>query len=64
LRSASFAKELVASQGVTAARVSTRAAEPEWMRGFGKLRRLHTETKRIQDKIREAFEVLEPEDRA
>jgi hypothetical protein len=30
------------------------SGEPEWMRGFGKLRRLHTETERIQDRIRDA----------
>jgi hypothetical protein len=41
-----------------------RSGEPEWMRGFGKLRRLRGETKRIEERIREAFEVVEPEDRA
>ena len=40
------------------------AGEPEWMQGFGKLRRLHAETIRIQDTIDEAFESIEPEDRA
>jgi hypothetical protein len=39
-------------------------SEPEWMDGFGKLRRLHKETKRVQETIREAFETVEPEDRA
>lgn len=39
-------------------------SEPEWMRGFGKLRHLRKETERIQVRIREAFEVVEPEDRA
>jgi hypothetical protein len=38
--------------------------EPEWMRGFGKLRRLRKETLRIQKRIDEAFEVIEPGDRA
>ncbi len=38
--------------------------EPEWMRGFGKLRRLRQETRRIQARIDEAFDVVEPEDRA
>jgi len=38
-------------------------SEPEWMRGFGKLRRLRKETKRIQTRIDRAFEVIEPEDR-
>jgi hypothetical protein len=38
--------------------------EPEWMQGFGKLRRLRNETARIQGRIDEAFEVIEPEDRA
>jgi hypothetical protein len=36
--------------------------EPAWMQGFGKLRRLHRETSRIQARIDEAFEVIEPED--
>jgi hypothetical protein len=38
--------------------------EPDWMQGFGKLRRLRSETARIQSAIDEAFEVIEPEDRA
>ena len=37
--------------------------EPEWMRGFGKLRPLRQETARIQKRVDEAFEVIEPEDR-
>ena len=40
-----------------------RRGEPEWMQGFGKLRRLRKETARIQAKIDEAFEVIESEDR-
>jgi hypothetical protein len=40
------------------------SGEPEWMQGFGRLRRLRKETERIQERIREAFEVVEPEDRA
>ena len=39
-------------------------SEPEWMQGFGKLRRLRKETARIQARIDEAFDVIEPEDRA
>jgi hypothetical protein len=42
----------------------TTPGEPGWMRGFGKLRRLRKETERIQARIDEAFEVVEPEDRA
>jgi hypothetical protein len=38
--------------------------EPEWIRGFGKLRRLRKETLRIQARISEAVEAIEPEDRA
>ena len=38
-------------------------AEPEWMQGFGKLRRLRKETRRIQARLDEVFEVTEPEDR-
>jgi hypothetical protein len=33
------------------------------MQGFGKLRRLRKETARIQDRIDEAFDVIELEDR-
>jgi hypothetical protein len=45
-------------------RSTARPEEPAWMQGFGKLRRLHKETKRIQARIDEAFEIIEPEDRA
>ena len=40
------------------------SAEPEWMQGFGKLRRLRKETRRIQARVDKVFEVIEPEDRA
>ena len=36
-------------------------AEPGWMEGFGKLRRLRKETARIQAVIDEAFDTVEPE---
>lgn len=36
--------------------------EPTWMRGFGKLSRLHRETSRIQQAIDEELGVVEPED--
>ncbi|HVE48945.1 MAG TPA: hypothetical protein VNG69_04915 [Casimicrobiaceae bacterium] len=39
------------------------SSEPAWMRGFGKLRKLHKETMRIQSQVDEAFEIVEPEDR-
>ena len=39
------------------------ARQPEWMRGFGKLKRLHKETVRIQSVIDQEFEAIEPEDR-
>jgi len=42
----------------------THPGEPGWMAGFGKLRRLRKETQRIQARIDEQFEVIEPEDRA
>ena len=44
--------------------VEPRSNEPAWMRGFGRLRRLRKETERIQDRIDQAFETIEPEDRA
>jgi hypothetical protein len=37
--------------------------EPAWMKGFGKLRRLHKETVRVQSIVDREFEVIEPEDR-
>jgi hypothetical protein len=40
-----------------------RANAPGWMKGFGKLRRLHKETVRVQSVIDQEFEVIEPEDR-
>ena len=40
-----------------------RASEPEWMRGFGKLKHLHRETVRLQSVVDQEFEVIEPEDR-
>jgi hypothetical protein len=49
---------------LAASRTEARRGEPEWMQGFGKLRRLRKETARIQARIAEAFEVIEPEDRA
>jgi hypothetical protein len=40
-----------------------RADELAWMLGFGKLKRLHKETLRVQSVIDQEFEVIEPEDR-
>jgi hypothetical protein len=59
-------KQLVADalqEKLTAKSGQTPPDEPEWMRGFGALRRLRTETLRIQASIDETFEVIEPEDR-
>ena len=39
------------------------ARGPEWMQGFGKLKRLSKETRRVQAAIDQAFEVIELEDR-
>jgi hypothetical protein len=52
-------QEKLAPRGSTA-----RSAEPEWMQAFGKLRHLQKETARIQERIHDAFEVVEPEDRS
>jgi hypothetical protein len=60
-------KELVTEalqEKLAARRGRVSAAEPEWMEGFGKLRRLRKETERIQARIDEAFEIVEPDDRA
>ena len=37
--------------------------QPEWMEGFGKLKRLHKETVRVQSTVDQEFETIEPEDR-
>ena len=58
-------KELVTEalqEKLTAGTGKAVSAEPEWMRGFGKLRRLRKETKRIQARIDEVFEVIEREE--
>ncbi len=39
------------------------ATGPEWMQGFGKLKRLHKETVHVQSVVDREFEVIEPEDR-
>ena len=41
-----------------------RRRQPEWMAGFGKLRRLRKASDGIRQRIHEAFEAVEPEDRA
>ena len=59
-------KDLITEALVEKLSVSTRKArpdEPDWMEGFGKLRRLRRETARIQASIDEACEIIEPEDR-
>jgi hypothetical protein len=38
------------------------ADEPAWMHGFGRLRRLRSETRPIQARVDEAFETIEPGD--
>ena len=43
---------------------AVRLGEPAWMEGFGKLRRLRGETAQVRARIEEAFEQIEPEDRA
>jgi hypothetical protein len=40
------------------------SSEPTWMAGFGKLKRLHKETVRVQSIVDKEFAVIEPEDRA
>lgn len=41
-----------------------RRRQPEWMAGFGKLRRLRKGSDGIRQRIHEAFETVEPEDQA
>jgi hypothetical protein len=45
-------------------RDGSRSAEPSWMDGFGKLRRLRKETARVQRSIDGEFEAIEAEDRS
>lgn len=44
------------------ANVREGSAQPEWMEGFGKLKRLRRETVRIQARIDQEFEKIEDED--
>ena len=39
---------------------SARTGEPEWMKGFGKLRHLRKETARTQKRVDKIFEVIDP----
>ena len=48
---------------LTAAAPRTPPGEPAWMQGFGKLRRLRKETERVQARIDDQLDVIEPEDR-
>jgi len=52
------------SEKLGSGRRTVPAGDPEWMQGFGRLRRLHRETERIAKRIHETFEVVEPEDRS
>jgi hypothetical protein len=47
---------------LAAGRIGPAAAGPQWMQGFGKLKRLRKETGRVQAAIDAEFEVIEPED--
>lgn len=42
----------------------SKAADPPWMRGFGALADLHKETRQVEARIKEAFEVIDEEDRS
>ncbi len=48
---------------LTSATNASPATQPEWMSGFGQLKRLRRETAKIQARITETFEVIEPEDK-
>lgn len=52
-----------AIQDKLARKAGSPSPEPMWMQGFGKLKRLAQETRRVQAKIDREFEVIEPEDR-
>ena len=59
-----FMSEALTEKLMNKAGGAARTAEPEWMRGFGKLHRLRNETARVQKRVEEVFEAIEPEDRA
>ena len=58
-----FVTEALREKLAPASGAAASPEEPEWMRGFGKLRQLRKETARVQAIIEEEFEVIEPEDR-
>jgi hypothetical protein len=51
------------TEALTEKLVHRKGGGPGWMQGFGALRRLRKETARIQARIDETFETVEPEDR-
>jgi hypothetical protein len=66
------AKSLAAQRGIPLRQLVTEAvqeklrtspsvAEKPWMKHFGKLKHLHKETKRIEKRIEEAFEQIDPD---
>ena len=68
------AKSLAAERGIPLRELVTeavrdklgerdKAKDKPWMAAFGKLRRLHKETGRVNRAIEEEFEHIEPEDR-
>lgn len=59
-----FMSEALTEKLMTKASGTAGAAEPEWMKGFGKLHHLRKETARVQRRVDEVFEAIEPEDRA
>jgi hypothetical protein len=58
-----FVAEALREKLATAA-MGANDGRPPWMAGFGQLRRLRKETERINARVEEAFEAIEPEDRA
>jgi hypothetical protein len=65
------AKSVAAERGIPLRQLVTEAVqeklrvsparEKPWMKHFGKLKHLHKETKRIEKRIEEAFERIDPE---
>ncbi len=58
-----FVSEALEEKVCGPASVRTGSVQPPWMRGFGALADLHQETREVNARIAEAFEVLGEEDR-
>jgi methyl coenzyme M reductase alpha subunit len=59
-----FVTEAIEEKVATPAARRAGLAEPPWMRGFGALADLHQESREVDARIAETFDVIDEEDRS